>query len=290
MMLGPPTRRWLLLAVLLIRVAPSVFAARTQRRLLSQGRSSSFATQQVIARNRLVYKPFDIDPDTFMDTVRQISTDVLILFYSPTCSDCTKMMPQWVQLAVAGKNRSNLTFLTVADPMGLAPDNYTHDENPAIFFAPRDRKTEPVAMSMDDIHAFTYTNETADTEAAVRAAIMSLVDGNAFGNSTQPRSALRSEPLLPAANRSSAPGAGESGQTNGEEDEWLTARLLAALREKRQAPVETQLKVAKSPVFAALPVARFLSGLTAGQVKEPLFAVAAHFLDVQRMTGPRVAK
>lgn len=235
--------------------------------------------------SRLVYRPFDIDPDdpdAFMDTVRQIPTDLIILFYSPTCGDCTKMMPQWVQLAVDGKGRANLTFLTVSDPMGLAPGLYSHDENPAIFFAPRERKEEPVALPMDDVHAFTYTNETAQTEAALRAAIMGLVERNAAGNASQ----SREPPPPPAANpSSSSAGKNASSPSAPQDAEWLTARLLAALRAQRQAPVERQLQVARSPVFEALPVARFLSGLTAEKVQEPLVTVAAKFLDWERVTA-----
>ncbi|CAK0843782.1 unnamed protein product, partial [Prorocentrum cordatum] len=52
-----------------------------------------------------------------------------------TCPDCTKILPQWVQVARDLQDRKDLVLLTVADPQGLAPSPYEHDENPAVFFA-----------------------------------------------------------------------------------------------------------------------------------------------------------
>lgn len=217
--------------------------------------------------------PFDIDPDTFLATVSSIPTDVLVLFYSRTCHDCEMLMPQWSQIASAFESDQDLALLSVADPTGAAPGKYTHGENPAIFFASAARKDDPVAFPAGQVHAFTDTDETADTDAAVRAAILRFV--------AEQRAAARHEPVA-APEPAVAPAPITVGAVlNPADESRMNARLLVTLKNHERDGRDAQLELLRSPAFAALPVARLLTGLLSKQAQVSLASVAAKYLDVE---------
>lgn len=242
----------------------SALNAASAARVLRAGAASS---------SRQVYAPFDIDPDTFMSTLQSIPSDVLILFHSKTCRDCTKFLPQWVKIAHEFQDRKNLTLLTIADPRGLAPDPYGHDEIPAVFFASQGHLGKPSVLSLDDIHAFTYTPETPATEAAIHEAIVNLVQA-------------RSAAAAPGDGAQAiAPPAANSTIASDTDSVTLTARFMAELMQRRKKSTANQLEVARAKVFASLPVARYLLGLKQTEVSEPLTAMAARFLDQHAGAG-----
>jgi len=234
-------------------------------------RTESF---RVHAGAQQVYPPFDIDPGSFMSTLEAIPTDVLILFHSRTCHDCTKILPQWVQVAHEFQDRNNLTLLTIADPRGLAPDPYGHDDIPAVFFAQKGRRMEPSVLLLDDIHAFTYTEETPATEAAIRLAIEGLVTNH----SSLAKDASAKGAAVPAALAApmAAPKAAAAEATD---QVTLTARFLSELKKHEAGGLPAQLEVLRSKVYASLPVAKFLLSQKLAAGGEPLAVVAARFLD-----------
>jgi len=217
-------------------------------------------------------EPFDIDPDTFMATLQAVPTDALLLFYSPTCSDCEKLMPQWAKIAGKLDARSDLTLLTVADPEGKATGGYHHGENPALFFVPRERQDEPLPFSLGKLHAFIDTDETPATEAAIRKDITDFALSHLGGKAQASDTARRASDASPGDEAPAAKGADA-------DESMLTAKLLVALRNHEQAGREAQMELLTSPAFAKLPVAQAMTLLGPQNIKEPLAVVAARFLD-----------
>mmetsp|Transcript_110281 Transcript_110281/g.213499 ORF Transcript_110281/g.213499 Transcript_110281/m.213499 type:complete len:266 (+) Transcript_110281:56-853(+) len=218
-------------------------------------------------------RPFDMDPNSWMKTLNSIPTDVLALFYSTTCRDCHKILPQWIQLASELDGHDGLTFLTVADPKGLAPGAYSHDENPAIFFAKDGNKSKPFALSVDDVHAFTYTRESAATVAALRNAIIALTKPQLNQDS------IANHKAVSVTSTSMGASPAVVSETDGPD---LTARFLTILGSYQHSSVDKQLQLAQSSLFCALPVAQHLLNLGRDALQkqgEPLVVVAARFLD-----------
>lgn len=214
--------------------------------------------------------PFDIDPDTWISDVESIPTDVLTLFYSPTCPDCEKLMPQWARIVAVFEDREDLTLLTVADPEGVAPGRYKHLEIPAIFFSPKEDKEDPYMFSESLLHAFIDTPETQATQSAIRAAITSFAldnlpgpDGKRGGYTGQAANGTHAAPLTK------------------EQESMLTAKLLVALKNRAGLSLDEQLQFVRSPPFAHLPVAQALSGYPKAEVAEPLATIAARLLDAE---------
>lgn len=270
-MLRSALARWALAVAALANVIPGLDAVTLMRR---HHAITSVTSHRSRTPTSQAYSPFDMNAETFMGTLEQIPSDLLILFYDPNCSDCAKLFPVWVQLASKLQGRSGLTLLTVSDPYGLAPGKYGHSENPAMFFASNHSKDDPSALSLDDIHAFTYTEETAATEAALQAAVMRLVN---VGQQTAP------DPSSSALNDVSKTGKSQTGGILDKASEaFLNARLLATLQAHEKDAISTQLALATSQSFAALPVAQYLRGFTASQVHESLAIIVARYLDAKK--------
>lgn len=214
-------------------------------------------------------EPFDLDPATWMGTLNGISSDILVLFYSPTCGDCEKLMPQWAKIAGVLDGRQDLTLLTVADPEGHAPGHFLHGENPALFFVPRENQDAPVMFPLGKLHAFIDTDETKATEAAIRRDITEFAISHITG-----APGIAVQPTVNAGVQAPA----VTDQADADES-MLTAKLLVALRNHEQAGVEVQMELVKSPTFAKLPVAQALTLLTPQEIREPLAMVAARLLD-----------
>jgi thiol-disulfide isomerase/thioredoxin len=213
--------------------------------------------------------PFDINPDTFLSLVASVPTDSLLLFFSPTCPDCEKLMPLWTQVTREFENNQDVTILTVSDDEGKAPPPYFHDENPAVFFIPRGDASHPITFPMSYLHEFVALPETGQTDADIVNKLIAFVHSNAAvpGMTQQ-----NPQKLLPQ------PAAVEHHVLSESQSSALTARLLASLKAKESAPIEEQMKIVNEPHYQMLPVVKFLNS-PAGVLGPPLAQVAATYLD-----------
>jgi len=212
--------------------------------------------------------PMDINPATFRSFVEAIPTDSLLLFFSPTCPDCEKLMPQWSRVAGVFEDNQDLTILSVSDDAGKAPAPYRHDENPAVFFIPRGDAAHPVAFPMADLHEFVGLPETTGTDEDIVNKLVSFVRTHATtGNKAPQPTAAPPRPTASSLNELSESQAGA-----------LTARLLASLKAKEAAPLEEQMEIVYEPHYQMLPVVQFLKSPT-GMIGPPLAEVAAKYLD-----------
>eukprot|EP01147_Barroeca_monosierra_P001726 gene1726-4846_t len=87
--------------------------------------------------------------DNFDKIVNDKSKDVLIEFYAPWCGHCKALEPKYKKLA---KKLSKVDDLVIAKMDATAndvPPPYKVTGFPTIFFAPRDKKKEPVQYSGD---------------------------------------------------------------------------------------------------------------------------------------------
>jgi hypothetical protein len=212
--------------------------------------------------------PFDIDPDTFLGILGAVRTDSLLLFFSPTCSDCEKLLPQWSRVAGMFEKNQDLTILMVSDDEGKAPSPYTHTENPAIFFIPKGDVAHPVAFPMSDLHEFVALPETAETDAFIVNKLAAFTQQHlsvASGDlqlRTPPSATVASASLMLSASQSDA----------------LTARLLMSLKAREGQGLEEQMKIVDEPQYQNLPVVEFLKSPT-GMLRLDLAKTAATYLD-----------
>jgi len=100
--------------------------------------------QRSISGTDHVMQPALLD-GSFVRSVIGTPGDVLVLLYSPTCPDC-EWFENFVWRKVAAKldGDPNLSVMTVADPGYAAPKPFEHDNNPALFFAPKGNKLNPI--------------------------------------------------------------------------------------------------------------------------------------------------
>lgn len=214
--------------------------------------------------------PFDIDPDTFVDLLSAVSTDKLLLFFSPTCPDCEKLMPQWSRVAGLFENNQDLSILSVSDDAGKAPPPYTHTENPAVFFIPKGDVAHPIPFPMSDLHQFVALPESPSTDTDIVNKIVAFTQSHLSTPSTA--SSVAVTPSPPAQPTQAVPVLSES-QTDA-----LNARLLASLKAKENQPLREQLEVVYEPHYQNLPVVEFLKNPT-GVLGTDLVTTAATYLD-----------
>jgi len=275
------SRHLLLTALALVLAGPDAEAA------LLRGGSRTGAGLREAAGGFARQLPDEMQPETFLNSIDQIPTDLLILFYDDNCPDCARLAPQWLQVTTALRGRPDLTAITMADPQGLAPGRYHHEENPAIFFAPRDRKHEPIMFPVSEVHAFTDTEETAATDTTIRSTILQFTAEHlsSTGNSTTRGGASMQHELhagsgaaLPgAATLVAAKGVAAGPPTLGQ----LNAKLLVVLRSYEKAETSRQVEILRSAAFARLPLAQFLLSVAHGPLHEPLAVLGARYLDQQ---------
>jgi thiol-disulfide isomerase/thioredoxin len=213
--------------------------------------------------------PFDIDPATFPSFVESVAqkTDALLLFFSPTCPDCEKLMPLWARVAGTFEKDNGLTVLSVSDDEGRAPAPYVHTENPEIFFIPKGDAAHPVHFPMSYLHEFVALPETSQSERDIVDRLVSFTRGHATRTNT---SVEDYRPVVTTARNKLV--------LNDSQTAALTARLLATLKAKEGQSIQDQLKIALEPVYQGLPVVDFLKGVAA-DLQQPLAEVAAAYLD-----------
>lgn len=82
-----------------------------------------------------------------MDT----NKDVLIEFYAPWCGHCKKLEPDYLALAKKYKGEKNLVIAKMDATANDVPDERFKMEGfPTIYFAPSDRKQEPIRFEGAD--------------------------------------------------------------------------------------------------------------------------------------------
>lgn len=82
---------------------------------------------------------------SFVQSVIGTPGDLLILLYSPTCPDCEWFEHKvWRTVTAKLDGDSDLSVMTVADPGYAAPKPFEHNNNPALFFAPKGDKLNPI--------------------------------------------------------------------------------------------------------------------------------------------------
>lgn len=216
---------------------------------------------------------FELNPDTFLSLIGSVPTDMLLLFFSPTCPDCEKLAPMWSQVAAQFEDNQDITILSVSDDAGKAPPPYTHNENPAVFFIPKGEAAHPIPFPMSHLHEFNALPETAETDE-------NIIDRLVLFTNSHLTSVPRAASLLPKApviattmeTTKPAPILSES------QSSTLTARLLASLKAKETESLQEQLKIVNEPQYQMLPVVGFLKS-PSGVLGPPLVEVAARYLD-----------
>lgn len=251
--------------------------------VLAKARSESSSKLRLVRGRRNVARPFELqDPAAFVATVGALGTDVLVLFYSPTCSDCEALMPYWDKVAAHFEKRLDITVLSVADTDAIAPSPYKHYENPAVFFARRGAPDDPVAFPGSAMQAFLNGQDygiDADLENFAEQQASNgpnPLTGPVTLEPQQPQSHALPSPRAPAAS------ADASHQQPESYEQKLDTRFLAVLQQHAGESTKALLDIAKSDAYKDLPVARFLVEEVAargGKTPEPVAGMAARFLD-----------
>ncbi|KAI5617098.1 protein disulfide-isomerase A4 precursor, partial [Silurus asotus] len=85
---------------------------------------------------------------TFDEIVMDTKKDVLIEFYAPWCGHCKKLEPEYLALAKKYKNEKNLVIAKMDSTVNdVAHDAYKVEGFPTIYFAPSNKKQNPVQFS-----------------------------------------------------------------------------------------------------------------------------------------------
>lgn len=266
-------------AAVFLQVPASYQRSRGVAKLRSgnrRGRRLDRDSDSVVHRTALLktIPPFDIDPATFLSFVEAVPSDALLLFFSPTCPDCEKLMPVWAQVAGMFDSDDSLTILSVSDDAGRAPAPYVHQENPEIFFIPKGDAAHPIHFPMSDLHEFVALPETPESDKAIVDRLVAFTRQHM--REKQGSSNLAASPVLPPP--VAATDARSRHPLSDSQTAALNARLLATLKAKENEPVEDQLKIVVEPTYQGLPVAEFLKGM-ARELHRPLVQVAASYLD-----------
>lgn len=248
-------------------------------RSLHEARQQSLRLSEQSALDRISLRaamlktmpPFDINPDTFLSLVGSVPTDVLLLFFSPTCPDCEKLMPVWSRVAALFEDSQDLTILSVSDDAGRAPPPYRHNENPTVFFIRKGDVGRPSEFPMSHLHEFVAMPETTETDEQIVNRLVDFTRSH-LTSGTAPRTAAQLPP--PPAPQAATPAYALSESQSGA----LTARLLMSLKAKETESFQEQLNIVYEPQYQMLPVAQFLKSPT-GVIGPPLAEVAATYLD-----------
>lgn len=87
---------------------------------------------------------------TFDEIVMDTNKDVLIEFYAPWCGHCKKLEPDYLALGKKYKEEKHLVIAKMDATANDVPDSYKVEGFPTIYFAPSNRKQEPVKFEGGD--------------------------------------------------------------------------------------------------------------------------------------------
>ena len=85
----------------------------------------------------------------FESVVLDKTKDVLIEFYAPWCGHCKQIEPIYAELAKKLKNEKNLVIAKMDATANDSPDPFTAEGFPTIYFAPANKKSEPMKFEGD---------------------------------------------------------------------------------------------------------------------------------------------
>lgn len=88
---------------------------------------------------------------TFDEIVMDTNKDVLIEFYAPWCGHCKKLEPEYLALGKKYKGEKNLVIAKMDVTANDVPnDSFKVEGFPTIYFAPSNRKQEPIKFEGGD--------------------------------------------------------------------------------------------------------------------------------------------
>lgn len=85
----------------------------------------------------------------FDSVVLDKNKDVLIEFYAPWCGHCKQLEPIYSDLAKKFKSEKNLVIAKIDATANETPDPYKAEGFPTIYFAPANKKSEPIKFDGD---------------------------------------------------------------------------------------------------------------------------------------------
>ena len=101
---------------------------------------------------------------TFQDVVFDKSKDVFIEMYAPWCGHCKNLEPIYKNLAKDLKNEKNLVIAKLDATANDVPANYESQGFPTIYFAPANKKEEPLkyegGRTLDDMKKYLEEHAT----------------------------------------------------------------------------------------------------------------------------------
>lgn len=276
-----------ILALLLVAVA---HVASAKLRAGAKGTSPTGLIQETFSAHAMASllktsPPFELDPATFPGIINAVPTDIFLLFYSPTCPDCERLMPIWTQIAGELESNQDVTLMSVADDEGKAQPPFKHTENPALFYIPKNNKAQPISFPMAKLHVFVSLPETKDTDHDMYDELMNFANSHGSNSAATnptptPLDAARKANEQPRANDKVVQAAASDPSQEPKVEEALNARLLATLKAHESEPLEAQKQLFVQPPYNTLPVAKFLAGVSQQYLgSAPLADMAARYLD-----------